>query len=126
MSDYRLSDAESYIMHCFWQHGPMKTDQLSRLVADRGWKPTTLLTFLSRLVSKGMLQAEKQGKANLYRPCVTLAEYQGREGRAFLDEVYGGSARDFLASMVNSKGLDAADIAELRSWLAGQEVDDHG
>lgn len=117
-----MSDAEAYIMRAFWAHGAMKTDELSRLVAEKEWKPTTLLTFLSRLVAKGMLAAEKQGKANLYRPRVTLEQYRRDESRAFLDEMYGGSAKDFLACLVDGQGLSSTDLDELRQWLQAQEV----
>ena len=121
MPDNSLSESELYIMKFFWAHGAMKTDALGALVASRGWKPTTLLTFLSRLVAKGMLAVEKQGKGNLYRPLVDEKTYMHSEGQAFLDQLYGGSAMNFLAAMVEGRALDAADIAELRSWLDEQE-----
>ncbi len=125
MIESKLSDTEAYILRLFWAHGPMKTDELSLLVANKGWKPTTLLTFLSRLVNKGMLAAERQGRANLYRPLVSQEEYRQTEGRAFLDEMYGGSARDFLAALVDGNSLSPGELAELKSWLAAQEVDGH-
>lgn len=121
MPDARLSEAEAYIMQLFWQHGAMKTDELSILVTEKQWKPTTLLTFLSRLVAKGMLAAQKQGKANIYRPLVGRDEYRQEEGRAFLDEMYGGSAKDFIACLAGGEGLSAGDLAELRAWLDEQE-----
>ena len=122
MGDYSLSEAELYIMLQFWQNGAMKSEQLAPLVADKGWKPTTLLTFLSRLAAKGMLKAEKQGKANLYTPLVQQQQYREMESRQFLDEMYNGSARDFFVAMVNSKNLSAQEIAELKKWLNEQEV----
>ena len=80
MPDVRLSEAEYAIMQQFWEEGPMGSDGLAALAAARGWKPTTLLTFLSRLAAKGMLAVEKKGKSNLYRPLVGRAAYQGDEG----------------------------------------------
>ena len=125
MPERKLSDAELQIMEHFWQHGSMKSDALATLVSNRGWKPTTLLTFLSRLVAKGMLAIEKQGKANLYSPLVQRAEYARCEGQAFLQQLYGGSARDFLAAMVDGNALSAEELSEMRRWLAQQEVDEH-
>ena len=123
MPETKLSDAEMYIIRCFWAAGPMKTDELAALVKERGWKPTTLLTFLSRLVAKGMLAAEKQGKSNLYRPLVSRQAYTQAESRVFLDQMYGGSARDFLAAMVEGRAISARELAEMRRWLDEQEVD---
>ena len=122
MPEYTLSDAELHIMSQFWNHGSMKTDQLALLVADRKWKPTTLLTFLSRLVAKGMLEVEKQGKSNLYHPLVSQKKYAQKEGRLFLDQLYRGSARDFLASMVEGRAISQEELAEMRQWLNEQEV----
>ena len=74
MQDRKLSEAEAYIMELFWANGPMTTDELGKLAADRNWKPTTPLTLLSRLAGKGMLLVEKQGSSNLYLTCVSHAE----------------------------------------------------
>ena len=121
MPENRLSESEMYVMRRFWATGPMKTDELAAQVADKGWKPTTLLTFLSRLVAKGMLQVEKQGKSNLYRPLVSQQAYLQAESRLFLDQLYGGSARNFLAAMVEGHAISAQELAEMRQWLSEQE-----
>lgn len=121
--EYKLSDAEQLIMEQFWLHGALRTDQLAPLVAEKGWKPTTLLTFLKRLSDKGMLTAEKQGKSNLYRPLVGQNEYLGIKGQVILEEMYGGSVTHFVAALAGTQGLSAADISELRNWLAQQEVE---
>lgn len=126
MGDKKLSEAEAFIMEWFWEKGPMKTGELGELVAAKGWKPTTLLTFLSRLVDKGMLRAEKQGKANLYTPLCTREQYRAGEGRVFLDEMYGGSARNFIAALVDGRGIRPEELDELKKWLEDQEVERDG
>lgn len=122
MGDLSLSDTERYIMQFFWQNGAMKSDDLAALVKEKGWKSTTLLTFLSRLVKKGMLQIQKLGRSNLYIPVISLEEYRQTESNLFLDEMYGGSAKSFIAAMIDNRGLSNADIEELRQWLNAQEV----
>ena len=67
---------------------------------------------------------QKQGKANLYSPCITEKEYRRSESEAFLQQMYGGSAKNFLAALVDSRGLSREDLDELRHWLDEQEVDD--
>ena len=121
MGDLRLSESETYIMQFFWSAGALKTDELGALTAEKNWKQTTLLTFLSRLAAKGMLAIERAGKQNIYRPLVTRAEYRAAEGRAFLQDVYGGSARDFIAEMVDARGITAAELDDLRRFIDEQE-----
>lgn len=125
MPEYKLSDAELHIMRQFWAGGPMQSDELAALVKDRNWKNTTLLTFLSRLAAKGMLAVEKRGKSNLYSPLVTKGEYTQSESRAFLDQMHGGSARNFLASLVEGQAITADELDEMRQWLNRQEVEPH-
>lgn len=120
MPEYKLSEAELYIMRCFWENGTMGTEALSELVAPRGWKPTTLLTFLSRLVKKDMLKVGKFGKTNVYSTLTTENDYKSSEGVTMLTQLYGGSARNFLAAMVQSDALSSKDINELRNWLNEQ------
>ncbi|MFV0350897.1 MAG: BlaI/MecI/CopY family transcriptional regulator [Oscillospiraceae bacterium] len=119
--EFTLSEAELYIMRFFWAHGPMKSSRLAQLTSQKGWKATTLLTFLSRLVAKGMLSNQKEGKANLYSPLISEAEYKAGEGKTFLNEMYGGSAKNFLAALVNNNGMSATDLEELKQWLTEQE-----
>ncbi len=122
MSEQRLSIAETYLMQFFWAEGPLRTEEVSCLAAEKAWKPTTLLTFLSRLVAKGMLGVAREGKQNVYTPRATRDEYLATEGKAFLNDLYGGSARDFIAAMVNTRGLSKEELAELRRFIDEQEV----
>ena len=120
MKIYELSDAEKYIMDQFWQHGTMTGPAVAELVSGKEWKRTTLYTFLSRLTAKGMLRAEKSGTASVYVPLVTKQAYQSTIGQKFLDEQYGGRAKDFLASMISEKRLSENDIKELQDWFTEQ------
>ena len=122
MGDQRLSDAENYLMQFFWSKGALKTDELGALAAEKNWKQTTLLTFLSRLAAKRMLAVERVGKQNIYRPLISRAEYLAAEGKAFLQDVYGGSARDFIAAMVDARGISTAELDDLRRFIDEQEA----
>jgi len=118
----KMSEAEMEIMELVWKMTvPCTSADIQReLPTDKNWKPTTLLTFLSRLVEKGLLSAEKQGKQNLYRPLVTREDYLAAETRSFLDELHGGSLRSFIAALSNGEKLSEDEIGELRRWLESQ------
>ena len=75
----KLSDAELEIMEKVWELGaPVTAAQLTERMAEKGWKPSTLLTFLARMVNKGALEVEKQGKQNLYRALVSAEDYRAQ------------------------------------------------
>ena len=120
MKRLELSEAEKYIMDQFWQHGAMTGNDVAKLVRQKGWKRTTLYTFLARLIQKGMLRVEKGESANTYVCNVTKESYGSELGRQFLEEMYGGRAKDFLASMITSSYLTQDDIHELQEWLVEQ------
>lgn len=114
-----MSDSEAEVMRMIWDaDGPLTSarmiEQLSR---SHDWKPSTVWTFLGRLVEKGLVQAEKQGKRSLYTPAVTEEEYQGARTKEFLQLVHGGSVKSFFAALGGGSRLDAAELRELREWL---------
>ena len=81
----KLSDAELEIMEKVWELGaPVTAAQLTERMAEKGWKPSTLLTFLARMVNKGALAVEKQGKQNLYRALVSAEDYRAQAARELL------------------------------------------
>ena len=107
--------------------GAMPVDQL-RAVELQGWlltlpaatADTALLTLLSKLVEKGYLSVERQGRHNLYRPLVSEADYRRWANRSFLGKMYQSSLRRMVASLVESRDLTDRDLAELEEFIAGQ------
>lgn len=114
----KLSAAELEIMEKIWGLGrPVTAAELSEGLRAKGWKPTTLLTFLARMVQKGALSVERQGKQNLYSARVTSAEYRAGEARELLSKFYSGSVKSMVAALYQDKALSAAELEELRAWL---------
>lgn len=117
----RVSGSEMEIMQAVWALSPdgktpVTSAQLQTQLSSRQWKATTVLTFLSRLCDKGLLEASRQGKSNLYTPLLTEEEYRRLETRAFLDEVHGGSLRSFIAALAD-EDLSGEELDELRDWF---------
>ncbi|HJA26205.1 MAG TPA: BlaI/MecI/CopY family transcriptional regulator [Candidatus Fournierella merdigallinarum] len=114
----KLSDAELEIMEKVWEmDGPVTAARLTERLAEKGWKPSTLLTFLARMVNKGALAVEKQGKQNLYRALVSADAYRAGEVRELLGRYYSGSVKSMVAALYDGKGLSDGELAELRAWL---------
>lgn len=124
MNGNKLPENEYFIMQIFWQQGALKTDQLNTFLTEKNWKPTTILTFLSRLSKKGFLKIEKQGKSNLYIPIISKEFYLQNQTQEFLQTNYNGDAKMLIASMVDSKKITAEDIHELYLWLEKKENSD--
>ena len=73
LPEKKLSEAELDIMLAIWQaKPPVKRSYLDeQMRAAHNWAETTILTLLAKLVEKGYLSVERQGRHNLYRPLVS-------------------------------------------------------
>ena len=117
----KMSESEMEVMRAVWAfEGPVTSAQVQESLGERGWKTTTVLTFLSRLAEKGLLRTEKAGKSNRYIPLLSEQEYKEWETRSFLEEVHGGSLRSFFAALSGGDELTGSDIEELKQWLLKQ------
>ena len=115
----KLGDAELEIMLAIWAAGEPVTSSYvqEKLRGSRDWALPAILTSLSRLVDKGFLACEKQGRSNQYRPLVSESDYKTAEGRGIIDRLYGSSFTGMVASLYNGKAIDGDDLAELRQYL---------
>lgn len=114
-----MSEAEKEVMRIIWaSDGPVTSNQiLERLPPERNLKITTVLTFLSRLVEKGLLKNKKVGKKNYYYPQMDENEYKRLESRAFLESLHGGSIKSFFAALYDGNEISRKEIEELKKWL---------
>lgn len=54
----RLTDSEWKVMEALWQGGPQTLGEvLARLAEDTGWSRTTVHTYLTRMMAKGLVAA---------------------------------------------------------------------
>ena len=120
----KLSDAEMEVMQTIWGLAePVTVSQLLSIFNSKGWKTSTMSTMLGRIISKGFLQKQMQGKTNYYKVVATLTDYQKQEGRSIISSLYGGSIKNFVAAFVEGGNMTAEDVNELREWFANIDGD---
>lgn len=115
----RMSDAEKKIMEFIWETGRSVTTReiLANLPEDKAWKQNTVITFLARLMGKGILKAAKIGKACHYEPSITENEYKNFETKQFVAEVHKGSVYGLISSLCDNGDLTREDIERLIKQL---------
>ena len=116
-----ISESEWQVMQAVWS-GPPKTlpEILSSLQAT-GWSKTTIQTYLARLVKKGALTTQRQGKGYLYSPALSQSQCQLEESKSFLHRVYGGSLSKMVLGFVESGTLSPQELEELKALVNQQE-----
>jgi predicted transcriptional regulator len=114
----RLPDAEFEIMKVVWANEPPITTNMimDQLGNARGWKAPTAITLLLRLVERGYIRTEKNGKERVYYPLIEKDEYLQFETGNFLKVYHENSFVSFVSSMFEGKNVDKNDIDELLNW----------
>ena len=115
----RLGDGELDIMMAVWgTKGRVNSSYIQeKLKTHRQWTLPAVATALNRLVEKGFLACEKEGRSNYYRPLVSEEAYKAAEGRTFLEKLYGNSFTGMVASLYDSRAIGPEDLEDLRRFL---------
>lgn len=122
MKNINIGEAELEIMKVIWKaKKPVTSVEIGLMVEDKGWKKTTIATFLTRLTEKGALISEKQGKLYYYTPVITEKEYKKSQVKNLIKTLYNGSVKEFALSFFDEKTLSDKDIEELQSIFNEEE-----
>lgn len=113
-----ISDAESRVMDVLWQHAPQTSEDIvAVLLEPTGWHEKTIRTLLNRLLGKGAVSAQKDGRRYLYSPLLRREVWQQQESRSLLDRVFGGKIAPLLTHFSQHEKLSTKEVAELRKLI---------
>jgi len=119
----KISAAESQVMEALWKRAPQSAEELFADVGEaQGWALPTLKTLLARLVEKGALATQKEGRRFLYRPLVARDDYVEAESQGLLDRLFDGRLAPLVSHFSERQKLSAQDVADLKRLI--QELDD--
>ena len=109
-------------MHALWDLGQASAQQVvERLAQGRDWSDRTIKTLLARLVKKGALGFESEGKRYLYHALLSRDACVQAESESFIERVCAGAVSPLLASFVRGGKLSGDEITELKRLLDDQE-----
>lgn len=115
----QISEAEFEVMKIVWKYAPISTNDITeKLLRTTEWSPKTIQTLIKRLVNKGALSYEKQGRMFIYTPLVKENEYIGEESNSFLKRFYNGDISAMVSAYLENDRLSDTDIEHLRSLLS--------
>ena len=119
-----ISESEWAVMKIIWNEPPKTLPDILNALKHTAWSPTTIQTYLARLVKKGALTTKRQGKGYLYYPAISESDCQLAESRSFLSRVYDGSLSQMVKGFVKSGSLSEAELSELKKLIIEQEKAD--
>ena len=114
----RISEAEHVVMEVLWRESPLGAAEVAeRVDPSRGWSDRTVKTMLSRLLAKGVLEHEEEGRRYLYRPTVSRDDFIARESGRLIDRMFGGRVTPLVAHLAERDMLTSNDIEEIEALL---------
>jgi len=118
-SPHPISDAEAQVMRQLWQRAPQAADEIAAaLEPQHGWALATVKTLLNRLLKKGAVTAERDGRRFLYAPAVPEDAWVADTGLSLIDRLFGGRLAPLVAQFASERELNPADVEALRAMLA--------
>ena len=121
----QISEAESAVMEVLWRSNPLGADEVvAALARSRDWQEATIKTLLNRLLNKGAIAAERDGRRYRYTPVLPREDWLLDESRGMLERLFDGRVAPLVAHFSQHRKLSRKDIADLRKLLG--ELDDDG
>lgn len=119
----RISEAEAVVMEVLWERHPLSADEvITRLSGGNEWAEATVKTLLNRLLNKGAIRADKDGRRYLYSPRVQRDAWLLEESSSLIERLFDGRVAPLVAHFSQHQRLSRDDVAELRKLL--EELDD--
>ena len=118
----QISEAESVVMEVLWTRSPQASDEVVAALSDRsdGAEPT-IKTLLNRLLKKGAIRAERDGRRYLYSPVLTRDAWVASQSEGVLERLFGGRVAPLVAHFSERGKLSQDDIDALRRLIG--EID---
>ena len=118
----KVSAAESVVMEALWRRQPLSAEEIGAEVAEpQGWTEATVKTLINRLLKKGAIAAEKDGRRYLYRPLLAREAWVAAESQGLIDRLFDGRLAPLVSHFSQTRALSAEDIAELKKLIGEME-----
>ena len=116
----QISEAESVVMEILWARHPRTSEEVVAALADaQDWQEATIKTLLNRLLNKGAISAERDGRRYLYAPVLRREDWVLEESGSLLDRLFDGRVAPLVAHFSQHRKLSKADVAELKRLIEG-------
>jgi BlaI family penicillinase repressor len=117
-----LTEAEWSVIKAIWENEPCTAPAIQeKLFKPMGWTYSTVRTLMDRMVAKGVLKARKEGKLTIYNSAVTREQAQHGELFYTLKHAFNGALTPMVQCLLESKDLDAGELAQLESLIKARK-----
>lgn len=109
-----LTKCEAEVMDVVWDKGSVTVNDVVESI-DRDLAYTTVLTTMKILEDKKIVRrGPKIGRAFTYKPKVSREEVREGMIKSLADQLFGGSTRSLVLSLLQSDAVSAEDIEAVK------------
>ena len=113
-----ITEAESRIMEVLWRRGSCTAEQVVEALSEStDWREGTVKALINRLLKKGAVSAEADGRRFVYTAVESRTDWVQVESRSFLQRMFGGKVAPLVAHFSERGELSPSDIAALRKLV---------
>ena len=118
-----LTDGELRLMRVLWQRGASTVaDVIDGLDARHQPAYNTVQTMMRILEEKGYVRHRKEGRAFVFEPVIDETQARQSALRYVLDRFFDNSPQTLVLSLLETRQVDDAEIAELRELVRRREA----
>ena len=116
------TDAELEILRALWQRGASTGREIhDQLSATKSVGYTTILKQMQVMTRKGLLRRSERFRSHVYEAARTRPATERQIVTTLLANVFDGSARGLLQSVLAGRKVDADELDEIRQLLDEHE-----
>lgn len=123
MSISKIPQSELNVMKVIWEKNePISSKEVIAKLQERvGWKRTTTLTLLSKLVQKEFLSGEKIKLYTYYTALISKKEYLEFETKHFFASIHENSLKSLITALHENNEITNEDLDDLEKWIKNKD-----
>lgn len=122
-----LSKGEMEVARILWEIGPATVRAIyDALPAERAMDFATVQTYLRRLETKGYASSRLDGRVRIYAARTKQRTVIRETVDDFVERLFGGETMPLVRHLIEERGIEADELAELRSLVERLEKQEPG
>lgn len=116
----KLTEREYDIMKYIWDNPEGVTFNEIFTYSNTGdtkFQRQTVNTHLRHLIDKEFVKAEGKERRHLYYPIFPRTEYENLLAEHVVNQLFGGSLKNFVAALTSNRSLTNQEVSELKALI---------
>jgi predicted transcriptional regulator len=123
VNEMRISRAESEVMEYLWARPSATAGAVFQALGPHNdWSEATVKTLLNRLLNKGAIDAQRDGRRYRYVPVLRREDWVLSESSRMVDRLFDGRLAPLVSHFSEHGKLSRSDLEELRALI--ERLDD--